>query len=278
MKLTRLGTVLAALCLLTACGGRPNTTPAAESAPGSVSAPAEKAPAEESVPEAADGAESVTGDRSQGADMENALSWTVETKQFTTSNSKGKALYQYTFTYPVFSGEHSETLNNIVRENWLGDMKKHQDVVDDDYEKELLEYGYDQESLDSMLPFFDELSLDVSYADEHYVSLVGTAGFWSGGAHPYSYTIGAVLRLPDGESVAYTDLLKEPERLSELIRADCAEQGLDEETVDGLVERIEADGDPEGFSLEEGGLRLFYNIGDAVPRLEVLIPNSELNL
>lgn len=278
MKLTRLGTVLAALCLLTACGGRPNTTPAAESAPGSVSAPAEKAPAEESVPEAADGEESVSDDRSEGADMENALSWTVETKQFTTSNSKGKALYQYTFTYPVFSGEHSETLNNIVRENWLGDMKKHQDVVDDDYEKELLEYGYDQESLDSMLPFFDELSLDVSYADKQYVSLVGTAGFWSGGAHPYSYTIGAVLRLPDGESVAYTDLLKEPERLSELIRASCTEQGLDEETVDGLVERIEADGDPESFSLEEGGLRLFYNIGDAVPRLEVLIPNSELNL
>lgn len=284
----RLTALLCALCLVTGCAAQ-SSAPAgqshpteSQSAPGESSAAAQsgEAPVSQDTESSAAAADdtpweetkSLTGGSASG------LEWSFVRKKYSTTESSGREVYFYEFIYPVFSGEGSQALNEYVSSNWLNymDEAEAKSGVDESYLDDYRE-AMDGETLEGMLPFYDLLELDTVWANEDYVSISGLAGFWSGGAHPYSYRMGAVVRRRDALALSLDELI-DTSHLSELVREHFPEEAYtDEEELRGEVERITGMADfPEACALEEGGLRLYYNIGDALPRTEVLLPMEEL--
>lgn len=275
----RLTALLCALCLLTGCGAQ-------SSAPATQSKAAERqsVPAQSSAPAQNAEASAVTDDTPQEesdspTNGSAELEWSFEHKTFSTTESSGREVYYYEFIYPVFSGEGSEALNEYLNSNWLDymDEAEAKSGVDDSYLDDYRE-SMDAETLESMLPFYDMLKLDTVWANEKFVSISGLAGFWSGGAHPYSYRVGAVLRRSDALALSLDELI-DTSHLSEQVREHFPEDTYadDPDFRADTIERIAGMAEyPESYVLEEDGLRLYYNIGDALPRLEVFLPMAEL--
>lgn len=276
MKGKRIVALLAALCLLTGCAG-------SASAAESTSAPVEESTAEESEGEVSSASEAgevegpeLTNSRKGSAD---GLKWKFRTEKYSTTESTGQEVYYYSMTYPVFKGELSQELNEYLEDNWLTYRKDAQKKagLDDSYLDDYRE-SMDEKELEEMLPFYDQMNLDTVWVSEDYVSISGNVGFWSGGVHPYFYQVSDVLRRSDCAKMGLIDLV-DPAKLPELVRehfpADAYADDVEyrQDMIDNVVGMA---GDPEAFRLEEGGLRLFFNVGDAVPRLEILIPNEKL--
>lgn len=288
----RLTALLCALCLLTGCAASAPASDSAAQSAGSGSAAVEPAPEEEKVSDASAASEdaetSAAADAAPGEESElpaggsaAGLEWRFERKKFSTTESSGREVYYFGFTYPVFSGEGSEALNDYVNSNYLNYMAEAeaQSGVDDSYLDDYRE-SMDEETLANMLPFFDELTLDTVWANEEYLSLSGHMGFWSGGAHPYTYRAGTVVRRSDAQTLSLDELI-DTSNLPEQVREHFPEDAYadDPEFRADTIERITGMADvPEAFALEDGGLRLYYNVGDAVPRLEILLPFSELKM
>lgn len=268
MSLRKLLAALTALCLLSGCGAQSSapaeTTPAAEGSAPQSEAASESAEAEQSAP---------AGGSAAG------LSWEFETKHFSTTESSGREVYYYEFVYPVFSGEGSEALNEVVKSTWLNymDEAEQESGVNDSYLDDYRD-SMDEAELNNLLPFFDLFRLDTVWANDEYVSITGDAGFWSGGAHPYSYKVGAVLRRSDALAQSLDELV-DIEKLPELVRDRFPEDAWadDEDYRAEMIENVVSSADsPEAYRLEDGGLRLYYNVGDAVPRLEIFLSAEEL--
>jgi hypothetical protein len=288
VRIRKLLAALMALCLLTGCAAQ-SSVPAAESIPAAESsAPTESTPAaQSSAPQS--GQAPVSAQPEQSAPTEenevpaggsvDGLSWKFETKRFSTTESSGREVYYFQFIYPVFSGQGSEELNDYVGSNYLNYMNEAEQKsgVDEGYLDGYKDY-MDEESLQNMLPFYDELNLTTVWADEKYVSMSGESGFWSGGAHPYFYKMGSVIRRSDSLALGL-DSLTDVEKLPELVKDRFPEDAYtdDEEFRSDMIERVAGmAAEPEAFRLEEGGLRLYYNVGDAVPRLEIFLPREML--
>ena len=268
MSLRKLLAALTALCLLSGCGAQSSapaeTTPAAQSSAPQSEAASESAEAEQSAP---------AGGSAAG------LEWSFETKHFSTTESSGREVYYYEFVYPVFSGEGSEALNEVVKSTWLNymDEAEQESGVNDSYLDDYRD-SMDEAELNNLLPFFDLFRLDTVWANDEYVSITGDAGFWSGGAHPYSYKVGAVLRRSDALAQSLDELV-DIEKLPELVRDRFPEDAWadDEDYRAEMIENVVSSADsPEAYRLEDGGLRLYYNVGDAVPRLEIFLSAEEL--
>ena len=268
MSLRKLLAALTALCLLSGCGAQSSapaeTTPAAQSSAPQSEAASGSAEAEQSAP---------AGGSAAG------LSWEFETKHFSTTESSGREVYYYEFVYPVFSGEGSEALNEVVKSTWLNymDEAEQESGVNDSYLDDYRD-SMDDAELNNLLPFFDLFRLDTVWANDEYVSITGDAGFWSGGAHPYSYKVGAVLRRSDALAQSLDELV-DIEKLPELVRDRFPEDAWadDEDYRAEMIENVVSSADsPEAYRLEDGGLRLYYNVGDAVPRLEIFLSAEEL--
>lgn len=285
MKGKRIVALLAALCLLTGCAG-------SASAAESTSAPVEESTAEVSAAQsAAEESEGEVSSASEAGEVEgpeltnsrkgsaDGLKWKFRTEKYSTTESTGQEVYYYSMTYPVFKGELSQELNEYLEDNWLTYRKDAQKKagLDDSYLDDYRE-SMDEKELEEMLPFYDQMNLDTVWVSEDYVSISGNVGFWSGGVHPYFYQVSDVLRRSDCAKMGLIDLV-DPAKLPELVRehfpADAYADDVEyrQDMIDNVVGMA---GDPEAFRLEEGGLRLFFNVGDAVPRLEILIPNEKL--
>jgi hypothetical protein len=275
MSLRKLLAALTALCLLSGCGAQSSapaeTTPAAEGSAPQSEAASGSAEAEQSAPTE----ESAVPAGGSAAGLE----WSFETKHFSTTESSGREVYYYEFVYPVFSGEGSEELNEVVKSTWLNymDEAEQESGVNDSYLDDYRD-SMDEAELNNLLPFFDLFRLDTVWANDEYVSITGDAGFWSGGAHPYSYKVGAVLRRSDALAQSLDELV-DIEKLPELVRDRFPEDAWadDEDYRAEMIENVVSSADsPEAYRLEDGGLRLYYNVGDAVPRLEIFLSAEEL--
>lgn len=277
MRFRKLLAALTALCLLTGCGAQ-SSAPAQSTPPAQSSAPQSEEASTSPEAEQSASAEERTvpaGGSSAG------LSWEFERKHFSTTESSGREVHYSEYTYPVFSGEGSKALNESVY-NWVMvldnmDEAGQKSGVDDTYLDGYKDY-MDEESLEGMLPFYDALNLDTVWADEDYVSISGDTGFWSGGAHPYFYQTSVVLRREDGAELYLANFV-DPDKLPQMVKDRFPEDAYtdDEDFRADMIERVAGmAAEPEAFRLEEGGLRLYYNVGDAVPRLEIFLPHEVL--
>ena len=195
------------------------------------------------------------------------LTYKMQDLKFHVRASDGTEVYYDQYSYPVFSGKDSEILNEYFT-NILNDFEfLTQDSEDgDEWIEEYSEAGYDMESLPNYLPFYQEYTTEITYVDDVYVSYTGTTGFWSGGVHPYYYSLGAIVERATGKEISYLDLLPAGESLESIV-----------ETYDTSGQIHVYNGlSPEAYYLTEEGLVLCFNQGDAVERISLVIPFEAL--
>lgn len=195
------------------------------------------------------------------------LTYQMQDFKFYVRASDGTEVYYDQYSYPVFSGKDSEVLNEYFT-NILNDFEfLTQDSEDgDEWIEEYSEAGYDMESLPNYLPFYREYMTEITYIDDTYLSYTGTTGFWSGGAHPYHYSLGTILKRATGKEISYLDLLPAGESLESIVETYDTSGRI--HVYNGLS--------PEAYYLTEEGLILCFNQGDAVERISLVIPFEAL--
>ena len=198
------------------------------------------------------------------------LDYTIKTEHFSHYTSTGVEVRYEEYTYPVFSGQYSEAINDFVNREWLQEKEGLSDTTDqdDEYQSYLELYG-----TDLYLPFFDKESISVVYSKNGYISMLNDWGFWGGGMHEYYYKSGAILQVSTGERVSYLEFLPMGVNIDDLIeryKTSIIFYQNDLNQNSDLAEQAEA------YVITEAGLVFYYNVGAAVPREEVVIPWEEL--
>ena len=194
----------------------------------------------------------------------------MKTEHFSHYTSTGVEVRYEEYTYPVFSGQYSEAINDFVNHEWLQEKEGLSDTTDqdDEFQSYLELYG-----TDLYLPFFDKESISVIYSKNGYISMLNDWGFWGGGMHEYYYKSGAILQVSTGERVSYLEFLPMGVNIDDLIeryKTSIIFYQNDLNQNSDLAEQAEA------YVITEAGLVFYYNVGAAVPREEVVIPWEEL--
>ena len=182
--------------------------------------------------------------------------------QFKLSN--GTVYYTNTITYPYFLGNTAAEIK--INQKYAAIIEECRNNTTD---FDIL-YKYEKKSnpnIDNYLPYYEDVAAEITYCKNGLISIKQRSTMWSGGAHPYSGYVGYTYRVNDGTELALSDILAGSE----------SEQKA-------LVKRYNKGGasffKPEmvlasPYMLTEDGLCFLCNVGDAVPRVEVIIPYTE---
>ena len=178
--------------------------------------------------------------------------------------SDGTLYYSNTIEYPYFSGNSTiEVTLNRRYADMVSDCKTNNTDFDAAY-RENLEWGLDA----SALPFYDDTLSEVVYNDRGSLSIKETYLMWSGGAHPYHYENALNYDLVTGDELTYFDIFDGTEAEIDKVLRYYFEKYLWVPTdyeVSSLKEYT-------AYALRKDGLCFYYNVGDAVPRAEIIIP------
>ena len=195
-------------------------------------------------------------------DMEINYEMRTETIEFRLSD--GTLYYSNTIEYPYFSGNSAiESTLNQRYADMISDCKTNDTDFDASYQ-ENLEWGLDA----SALPFYDDTLSEVAYNDRGAFSIKETYLMWSGGAHPYHYESALNYDLTTGAELTYFDILDGTDEEIDSILRHYFEKSLWTPT-DYEVSTLK---EYTAYALCKDGLCFYYNVGDAVPRAEIIIP------
>lgn len=176
----------------------------------------------------------------------------------------GTLYYSNTIEYPYFSGNSAiESTLNQRYADMISECKTNDTDFDASYQ-ENLEWGLDV----SALPFYDDTLSEVVYNDRGAFSIKETYLMWSGGAHPYHYETALNYDLTTGAELTYFDILDGTDEEIDTILRYYFEKSLWTPT-DYEVSKLK---EYTAYALCKDGLCFYYNVGDAVPRAEIIIP------
>lgn len=176
----------------------------------------------------------------------------------------GTLYYSNTIEYPYFSGNSAiESTLNQRYADMISECKTNDTDFDASYQ-ENLEWGLDV----SALPFYDDTLSEVVYNDRGAFSIKETYLMWSGGAHPYHYETALNYDLTTGAELTYFDILDGTNEEIDTILRYYFEKSLWTPT-DYEVSKLK---EYTAYALCKDGLCFYYNVGDAVPRAEIIIP------
>ena len=194
--------------------------------------------------------------------MEITYEMRTETIEFCLSD--GTLYYSNTIEYPYFSG--SSAIASTLNKRYA-DLISNLKANDTDYDalyQERLAWGLDS----SALPFYDDILSEVVYNNRGAFSIKETYLMWSGGAHPYYDEATFNYNLTTGDELTYSDILNGTDQEIDRVLRYYFEKYLGIPTdyeISTLKEHT-----PYAFCAE--GLCFYYNVGDAVPRSEIIIP------
>lgn len=179
--------------------------------------------------------------------------------------SDGTLYYSNTISYPYFSGDTvAESIINQRYASFIEECRNNTTDFDAQYQ-ETLEWDPD---IDSMLPFYDDIYAEVTYCRNGVISIKERSTMWSGGMHPYHYETGLNYELASGKVLTYSNILSgDNNQIDQLLRT-----AFEEELWKPSDYEIETLKDYTAYTLTDDGLCFYYNVGDAVPRAEIVIP------
>lgn len=222
----------------------------------------------------------ITGVNMYSAEYKDDLSWIAslkyssdfeyelrtETIEFRTSD--GILYYSNTVEYPYFFGTTQAELKiNQRYERMIADFRNNEMDVDAAYQ-ESLEWGT------GMFPFYDDIKADVVYNKNGAVSIKEVSSMWSGGAHTYHEDYGITFDKETGEELAYYDILVGSTEQVDKVLRNALSSTLGQATNEHMLSSLK---EYTGYSLCDFGLCFYYNVGDAIPREEVIIPFTDEN-
>ncbi len=214
---------------------------------------------------------SARDDEQQVSQPTESLSYQMHTESFEFPLSDGRLYYSNELTYPYFQGTFNvvSTINQHYSE--IVDGYRYNDTDYDAVHQEALEFN---ENADEGIPYYDDLETEVTLFDINgAVAIKETYTSWLGGAHPYHEVKGINFDVASGQILTYEDILQGTnEQIDAVLRKYLIEavpwhQGANDGTM-SMAEILEY----TGYTLTEGGLCFYYNVGDAVGRQEFTIP------
>lgn len=178
--------------------------------------------------------------------------------------SDGTLYYTNTISYPYFLGDTAAEIKINSKYAAIIEKCRNNTTDFDALYQEVLQWSPDGVN---GLPFYDDISAEVTYCNNGVISIKECSTMWSGGMHPYSDYVGYTYRISDGSELSLTDILSGSEH---------EVKSLIERYNQGAASYYKAEvvmASP--FMLTSAGLCFLCNVGDAVPRAEIVIPFTE---
>lgn len=182
--------------------------------------------------------------------------------------SDGTLYYRNIVKYPYFEGDSGveKTLNDRYSEI-IENFKNN----DTDFDKA---YEESKEWATTNPPYYDDIEAEVSYNENGVISIKETSVMFSGGLHAYYEISGITYDTVTGKELKYTDILKDSESEIDKALSSAMEKALGYEANDYMLSSLKT---YSGYVLCDEGLCFYCNVGDAVPRVEVIIPYTDEN-
>ncbi len=192
----------------------------------------------------------------------------IRTEVIEFKTSDGVLYYSNTVEYPYFLGATQTELKiNQRYEKVIADFRNNEIDVDSAY-KVSLEWSIGPP------PYYDNIKADVVYNKNGAVSIKETSIMWSGGMHPYYEERGITYDKETGIELAFSDILVgTAEQVDKVLRS-AMSTALGYVPTEYMLTSLK---DNTAYSLCDLGLCFYYNIGDAVPREEIIIPFTDKN-
>ena len=203
------------------------------------------------------------------ADEVDKLSFVMKEENIETKTSFGAVYCTSKITYPYFSGS-SNTANLL--------NKRYSDIINGykNRENESIDEWYEnvrESSNIDMLPYFDDYEVEVKYNKNGYISMLETNHFFTGGAHPYHDELGVTYSIQTGKEMTASHFFEGSEsdinNVLNYYYLD-SEAAYAYDVYDGWWKN-------RNFVLTEDGICFYVNVGDAVERVEILIPYTSKN-
>lgn len=182
--------------------------------------------------------------------------------------SDGTLFYRNIIKYPFFEGDTEvEKLINQHYAEIIANFKNNDTDYDEYYEKS-------KEWMSGNPPYYDDVSAEVTYNKNGVISIKETSVMYSGGLHAYHEITGITYETASGKELDYSDILEGSEEEIDEALVKAMEDALGYEVNDYMLSSLKK---YAGRVLCDEGLCFYYNVGDAVPRVEVLIPFTDEN-
>lgn len=165
--------------------------------------------------------------------------------------------------YPFFFGKSASELKINERYATLISVFENQELVSDMDDRCPLQLG-------GTLLSYDSIEAEVTYNWNDMISIKETCVVDYGGAHPYHIVSGLIYENSNGDVLQYDDILMGSElEIDNILYS--ALKLVDPNANDYQLEALKLN---TGYALTENGLCFYYNVGDAIERMEVIIPWS----
>lgn len=183
-----------------------------------------------------------------------------ETLQFSTSD--GIIVQESDLKYPYFRDD--STCADFLNQHYAELLEPYYDQ-DIDYDAYYEDIAYSDQL--HLLPYYDDVTIEIQYNMNGYISLLENKSFFTGGAHPYQDKTTFTIRLSDCKEMELYDFLSgEKSVIDQLLEHYYLE----------FVGRYSPDyGDNAPFVLTQDGICVFHSIGDAVELISFVIPYTE---
>ena len=188
-----------------------------------------------------------------------------ETIEFPLKN--GTLYYKNTIEYPFFQGNSKVEL--AINSTYEALIEKYKNTTRD-FDAEYEEMQQWNSNSVNGLPFYDNILAEVTYNENGFISIKESKEMWSGGNRPYMDYSGYTYRISTGKEVSLNDILGTSSSDNEAL-VNKYKAGI----VDSYAANIVL---ASPFVLTSKGLCFMVNVGDSVPRKEVVIPYTAIPL
>lgn len=181
------------------------------------------------------------------------------------STSDGIVVIKSHIQYPYFTD--GSTCAQLLNKRYADFIKSYKER-DDDYD------AYYSDIVDSgethLLPFYDDVTIEVTYNKNGYISLKETTSSFTGGAHAYGEEKTLTLRLVDGKIMGCLDFLEGEDNLCDQLLKKYYTESI------GYYPQGYGVGADAPFVLTQEGLCIFYDGGDSLPATSFTIPYTQM--
>lgn len=195
--------------------------------------------------------------------ISHALDYEMRDKVIEFTLSDGTLYYTNTIRYPYFKGNSSVERSINQRYAELIQACEENDTDFQSEYDEMIKSGHTPK-----LPFFEDFIVESVFNQRGALSIKEVYQFWTGGAHVYRYETGLNYDLSTQQALSCTDILNGTNDQIISVLAPLLEEAFGSDIDYRIPQLMTA----TPFTLTEEGLCFYYNVGDAVPRLEITVP------
>jgi hypothetical protein len=199
------------------------------------------------------------------------LEFEMKEVNFEHKTSSGVLVSTNKIVYPLFKGNSAaaKKINSYFEER-INTLKEIEGGTDKMY-SEIYEYAHDK------LPLYYNITADVTYNKNGFISIFFEEVEWAGGAHPYSAFGGLNYDTVSGEKLTYDDLIKGGKKQVRSYIAECFKKDIPEGISVEYGNKFDETLKDTPFNLTDKGICFHYYAFALAPNVEAVVPYAKGN-